>query len=144
MALLADSALAHPDGKMYVLGGGIDMLFTPSVPFQAQPFSLVLKVEFDPVECGRPHTIEVHLLDPDAGEVIPPMKSVLVPQRHPQWPTRKSGVGLVLGLQGITFRRYGDFAFNVLVDGNVQTSLPLFIEKPPIGQLPTGATPPAS
>jgi hypothetical protein len=133
LALLADMALAHPDGKVYILGGGIDMLFTPTVPFQSQPFSLALKIEFASVETDRPHTIEVHLLDPDGHAVMPAMKNVVVPRRHAQWPTRMSGAVMVLGFIGIQFQQYGSYAFSILVDGNEQTSLPLFIERPPAG-----------
>ena len=30
--MLADFALGHPDGKAYILGGGIDILKPPSLP----------------------------------------------------------------------------------------------------------------
>jgi hypothetical protein len=62
-AFLADAALGHPDGKTYVLGGGIDTLFGPAFPLVVSPLTMVIKAEFEPHECDSPHLIEVQLMD---------------------------------------------------------------------------------
>ena len=65
MAMLADFALAHQDGKIYILGGGIEIIRPDNFQYTHPTLSLVSKVEFAASECGRAHTIEVHPLDAD-------------------------------------------------------------------------------
>lgn len=127
-AFLADTALGHPDGKMYVLGGGIDTVFSPTFPFLAQPLSIVLKAEFAPEETDTPHLVEVQLLNSEGTALIPSMKTQVLPQRHSKWAERAVGVQLVLGLAGLRFVRPENCQFRVLLDGIEQVSLPLFVE----------------
>lgn len=129
VALLCDAAMANPDGKLYIIGGGIDTLFTSAVPWNAQPFALALKIEFSPSEADRPHTVEVQLVDPDGHSIFPAMKSLVVPKRHSAHPTRLIGANLVMNLFGVPIQEYGDHAFHILVDGVEQLSLPLYIER---------------
>ncbi len=128
-AFLADTALGHPDGKMYVLGGGIDTVFSPTFPFMAQPLSIVLKAEFEPAESDIPHLIEVQLLNSEGRALISSMKTQVLPQRHKTWPDRAVGVHLVLGSAGLRFERPESCRFRVLLDGEEHASLPLFVER---------------
>jgi hypothetical protein len=128
-AFLADTALGHPDGKMYVLGGGIDTVFSPTFPFMAQPLSMVLKAEFDPEDTDAPHLVEVQLLNSEGSALIPSMKTQVLPQRHSKWPDRAVGVQLVLGLAGLRFERPENCQFRVLLDSEEKVSLPLFVER---------------
>jgi len=128
-AFLADAALGHPDGKMYVLGGGIDTVFSPTFPFIAQPLSIVLKAEFEPDESDSPHLVEVQLLNSVGSALIPSLKTQVLPQRHSRWPERAVGVQLVLGLAGLSFERPENCRFRVLLDSEEQVSLPLFVEQ---------------
>jgi hypothetical protein len=132
MAFLADVALAHPDGKVYVLGGGVEILLADQIPHVQPTLALVLKIEFLPVECGRLRNIEIHALDADGNPFAPAAALQVTPERNPQFPQLPVSVQLVLNLHGIVFNNYGSRQFSILVDGNEIASVPVHIvARPP-------------
>ena len=151
-AFLADYALAHPfDSKLYVVGGGFDTIWAQSFPTRHPQLSLVVRVEFTPSECGRPHSIEIHPLDVDGNPFLPPATLQVVPQKNPQAPTLPASFAVVLNIQGFQVNKAGDYAFSILIDGQEMESLPLHAvevapgQPPPpfpIPTLPPGFTPP--
>jgi len=70
-AFLADHATVPPDGKLYVLGGGINMLGIPEIPGRAG-FDVVGGFRFSPTDFHSVHTVELRLVDADGKLVIPP------------------------------------------------------------------------
>ena len=70
-AFLADHAVVPPDGKLYVLGGGINMLAIPEIPARAV-FDVVGGFRFTPADSHAVHTVELRLVDADGKLVIPP------------------------------------------------------------------------
>src|SRR5258708_26955469 len=58
LAFLADAAQAQPDGKIYALGAGIDTIYAAQFPAVQPSLTVVVKIEFTPAACGRPHAIE--------------------------------------------------------------------------------------
>jgi hypothetical protein len=128
VAILADSAIANPqDGKLYVLGGGISSIGAGAFPATHPALSLALNLEFAPSECEKSHQVEVHLLDPDGRELLPPFRQSIVPQKNPMDPTLPSGWVTVFNYVGLTFPKPAENAFSVLVDGHEVASLPLRI-----------------
>jgi len=69
-AFLADHAVVPPDGKLYVLGGGINMLGIPQIPGRAA-FDVVGGFRFSPADARSIHTVELRLLDADGKLVLP-------------------------------------------------------------------------
>ncbi|HEV2012367.1 MAG TPA: hypothetical protein VGR77_00560 [Candidatus Dormibacteraeota bacterium] len=126
VALLADSAIANPqDGKLYVLGGGISWIGAPSFPAVHPAIALALNFLFAPSECGRPHTVEVRLLDPDGREIVPAFTQQFVPPKNPTDPTLPSGWVNVCSYIQLRFEKPGDNAFSIMLDGQEVASLPL-------------------
>jgi len=70
-AFLADHAVVPPDGKLYVLGGGINMLGIPEIPARAV-FDVVGGFRFTPDDSHSVQTVELRLVDADGKLVIPP------------------------------------------------------------------------
>jgi hypothetical protein len=70
-ALLADHAVVPPDGKLYVLGGGINRLALPELPGRAV-FDVVGGFRFSPFDASSVHAVELRLIDADGRLVIPP------------------------------------------------------------------------
>jgi hypothetical protein len=70
LAFLADHAVAHDDGKVYVIGGGVDRLQVPSFPATWPSLALVVKLAFQPAEYGRPMTIELRAVSATDGAAI--------------------------------------------------------------------------
>lgn len=126
VAVLADSAIANPqDRKLYILGGGISMIGVQRFPAQQPALSLALGIEFAPSECGRPHTLEVHLLDADGKPLVPALTQQFVPQKNPADPTLPNGWQAVINYQQLQFPKPGDNAFSIVIDAQEVASLPL-------------------
>jgi hypothetical protein len=70
-AFLADHATVPPDGKLYVLGGGINILVIPELPGRAV-FDVVGGFRFSPADAHAVHTVELRFNDADGKLVVPP------------------------------------------------------------------------
>jgi hypothetical protein len=70
LALLADHALAHEDGKIYVTGGLLEVIYLDTFPGIHPNLSLVLRLSFGPLELGKRHQISVRVSD-QHGRVLP-------------------------------------------------------------------------
>ena len=68
--MLADAA-QNADGKLYVLGGGWDVINTAQFPLQLPQVSLVVKLVIPWNEANRQHEFRVDLDDEDGGAVLP-------------------------------------------------------------------------
>jgi len=142
-AFLADYALAHPtDSKLYVIGGGFDTIWAPAFPARHPQLSVVVRVEFTPLECGRQHAIELNPIDGDGKPFLPPARLQVTPQKNPQAPTLPAAVALVLNLTPLDLAKPGDYAFSIVVDGQEVDSIPLHAIQIGPGQLPPPVTPP--
>ncbi len=132
-AFLADFALAHPDGKFYVVGGGFDALFGTAFPIVHSQLSLTVKVEFKPTECDRQHVIEVVALNADGVPFMPTWKMDVLPRKNAAEPTVSVGIQVVLNIQGLKLEKAGDYAFSILIDGEERESVPLRVRQLPEG-----------
>jgi len=70
-AFLADHASVPPDGKLYVLGGGINTLGLTAIPGRVA-FDVVGGFRFTTADSHSVHTVELRLLDADGKLVMPP------------------------------------------------------------------------
>lgn len=129
-AMLADTAVGPPDGKVYILGGGVEILKTSVLPFVLPNISFVTKIEFTPAEAGRPRVIEVVPLDSDGRPLGPPARVEVTPQRNPEYPGLPVSVQLILNIRDLPIERAQSLAFAVLVDGHEVASVPLHIIGP--------------
>lgn len=131
VALLADSAIPNAqDGKLYVLGGGISILWASQFPVVHPALSLALILEFASSECDRSHTLEVRLLDPDGNELVPTISQQVVPPKNPMDSRLPSGWPVVVNFIQLRFEKAGDNAFSIVLDGQEITSLPLRVAPP--------------
>jgi hypothetical protein len=129
-AMLADYALGHADGKVYILGGGLEIVKAPVIPFVIPNISFVVKIEFTPAEAGRPRVIEVVPLDSDARPLSPPTRVEVTPQPRPEFQGLPVSVQVVLNIRDLKIERAQTLAFAVLVDGHEVASVPLHILAP--------------
>lgn len=128
--MLADFALGHPDGKVYILGGGLELLRPPALPFVVPNISFVVKIEFTPAETGRPRVIEVVPLDSDARQVSAPTRVEVTPQQRVEYPGLPVSVQVVLNIRDLKIEQAQTLAFAVLVDGHEMASVPLHVLTP--------------
>ena len=128
-AFLADSAQTSTDGKLYVLGGGIDRIFAGKFPAIHESMALVLKLRLHPTECEREHSLEVELWDPDGNPIGGKVSGQFTAERSEKG--RDSFVQLVLNILRAQFKAPGDYAFHVVVDGQHKKTLSLRLESAP-------------
>jgi hypothetical protein len=125
-AFLADAAQAS-EGKLFVLGGGIDRIFAQSFPAIHSHMTLVLKIELHPAECGREHNLEVELWDPDGTPIGGKLSGTFSAER----PNDGSSafVQVVLDLFNQAFPQPGNYGFQILADGQLLKSMSLRLVK---------------
>lgn len=138
LALLADFAVAHEDGKLYVTGGGIRSLNFPAFPATQPRLALALGLELAADELGKPHSMSIETIGP-AEE--PPVKPFAV--SFTVAPDATEGGGLpyfhfVRNMENISFPAEGDYAFMISIDGQTLRDVPLRVKKT-IGPVPPGA-----
>lgn len=119
-AFLADAATSQPDGKISALGIGFADIGTTELPATYGPMSLVVRLNVHHTECDRDHTLEIQGVDADGNQVFGTLSMPFRKERFAADPTREQYVTLILNLPSITFPRKGDYAFNIVVDGNHQ------------------------
>lgn len=116
--LLADHAVAAPDGKLYINGGGITRLTAPVVPFALPFLSVVLRFAFSHSDVGD-HFLLIRLQDPQAVDMLPADPSeFLVPE--PDGPKEEEHfVQVVMSFGGIPILMRGTYQFTIEVNGKV-------------------------
>lgn len=128
-AFLADAAQVSSDGKLFVLGGGIDRIFATSFPATHPLMTLVIKLQLHPSECEREHGLQVELWDSDGQPIGPRVSGNFSANRQERG--RLSYVQTVLNLHNVQFSVGGDYAFQVVVDGQHLKTVPLYVELVP-------------
>jgi len=126
-ALTATAAETTSDGRIWVLGGDFDTLGSSQFPLTLPTITLLLKVSFEPAECGAVHRLRIELWDQDGTVIQSPFTTEFTPQRNVQFPTRPAGSVIALNMQGLSFPNPGDYAFHVLVDDHQMARVPLYV-----------------
>lgn len=124
--LLADHALAADDGRLYLIGGGIDRLGAAQFPVILPHLSLAMKFYLDPAEAMAEHTIQVRLVNPNDKPIISPMGQVLAPS-SPLAPI-PSPYHFVYNIRDVPFQDAGHYQLSVEFDQRELGPLPLTIE----------------
>ena len=130
-AFLADAAEVV-NGKFYVMGGGFDTLYANEAPFvYHRPFSYVVRLLFNPAELDRKHHVEIHINDED-GKKIASIEGDLEIKRGPHLPKGwRQGFLSVWNIANLRFEKFGDYVFDVVVNGSsLNRALPFRVTKP--------------
>lgn len=125
-AFLADAAEFTPDGRLWMLGGDVDTIYTPQVPATHAELSLVIKLIIDPADSETEHQIHFQLLDPNNIPLVPESGFSFRPNPS-QDPDLPNGYGICLGFQQLKFQQLGKHTVVVRIDGEERKRLPLKI-----------------
>ena len=111
--------------KMTAVGVGLDTIHAPQVPAKHHLMYAVAGFTFTRAETqsGRKQ-VGIHIVDADGEPVMPALNldvSLTAPQSGYNYRTQR----VALALQGLTFRKYGDYSVSWLVDGTEVKTLPL-------------------
>jgi hypothetical protein len=125
-ALLAD--LAHVEnGKVYIIGGGVTILWRPAYP-AAVAATVVVSFSYNNIEAGSERVLKLQINDADGQVVAPPF----------EWPfvlaPRVEGVPATVPLESILtiaiapniplLSTPGDYAIELMADNNHVATLP--------------------
>ena len=120
IAAICDAATDHA-GKLNILGA-FDTIAGKQYPLVHPHCAIALRMRFGPMEEG-PHTIRIVLIDGDGHEAFKPMElkmKVRIPKNG-----YFASHNAVINLERLPFKTPGQYAFDIFVDGESQTSIPL-------------------
>lgn len=130
VALLADAVQAS-GGKLFVLGGGWDVLTVRSLPARHPSIGIGLRVR---VPWGWPEgtiRLEVELQDEDGKSLLPGSVTAPVQVHRPSHLPEGQDVTLVRALTftNVVFRTEGAFSFVISIDGEVKDRLRFLVRR---------------
>lgn len=129
--LLADHAVAAPDGKLYINGGGITRLSPPSVPFAIPFLSVVLRFEVSKSDGGE-HSLLIRLRDPQGVDLLP-LDPREIPVTVPPVPgDEETYLQLVLSFGGLPLLTFGTHALIIELDGRPVREMKLPVVPGPV------------
>lgn len=124
LALLADAANTTRDGKLNVLGV-FDAIYAPKFPSAHPSMVLVLRLEALADDWDRKHELDVRFIDEDGAQLLKIDARVLVPPGGDSGRPRR--FTHPIQINGLSFKKPGNFAFEIRVNGELATTLPLSI-----------------
>ena len=134
--LLADAIVASPDGKLAILGAGVDRIAATQFPWaQAQLSVFVgMRGEGDADAVGTQHDLRLRVLAPGGGVVAELGGPFTVNSPHPEVDplTAVQNAGLVF--QQVQFPEAGVYFVEAVLDDQSVTAPLHLVETPPIGQ----------
>ncbi len=119
---------ADVTGKINALGIGFDTISAPKMPTRHPTFFLVLQLRVNVVEAGEKN-LEVHLIDEDGKEIVPPLKAKFDIPR-PQAGTESIG-RIAMRFDNTEFPKYGSYSLHIVVEGHEMVRIPLKVSPPP-------------
>jgi len=122
--MLADYALAHEDGKLYVTGGGLHELRFGRLPAVYARVCLALEMQFDPSELGVAHFFVIDATDP-LGQPYIKQQALTITSPPASAQATSNRTQLVYNMLNLTFQHEGEYVFNVRVGDEAQAALPL-------------------
>ena len=128
-AVLADSAVTA-DGKLYVQGGGWNLIGTPALPVQVPRIALALVIGVPYAATNRPHTLEIKFEGADGpiplgrsapaggGEEMLGVSSQFNIGRPPTiQPGDRQVIPMAMNFNSMTFETAGTYSFTFTIDG---------------------------
>lgn len=124
VALLADAVQAS-QGKLFILGGGWDVLTVRSLPARHPSMGIGLRVRVPWGWPGDSVRLDVELQDEDGKSVLPSSLSAPVPVRRPNHLPEGQDLTVVRALTftNLVFRSEGGYSFVISIDGEVKERL---------------------
>lgn len=112
-------------GKLNMLGA-FDTIWTTKIPIVYPQCAIALRMRFEHDERGE-HKIVVSFIDLDGKPIIPPANGNMNINFTDE--QRSGAANLILNIQRIELKNYGDYSIDLAVDGRREASLPLFVKE---------------
>lgn len=121
---LCDAA-ADYQGRLSILGI-FNFFFAKDLPASHPHCAVALRLRLIKAEEGK-HSLILHIVDEDGTLIIPALNGefgVKLPENE-----RAGTVNLVLNLQGLSFNHLGEYAINLVIDGQEIGSIPFWVKQ---------------
>ena len=126
-AFLADAAEVA-NGKLHLVGGAFDTIWTQGMPLRYPKMSLALRLLLNTADFDRKHKIEIRLMNEDGKTIPPSIGGDLEIQRNANLPKGwKQGFLTVMNFVDLNFPNFGDYSFELIVNNRSEKSIPLRI-----------------
>jgi hypothetical protein len=127
VALLADYSNVSREGKLNILGI-FDTIYAPTFPTTHAHMQLVIRFEGGPEEAGTTRQLEIQFQAQD-GAVLFRLPGTLGVQRGEVGELVRADH--ILTLNNVTFEHPGRYAFQIVLDGRAEATVPLRVEQIP-------------
>jgi hypothetical protein len=115
-------------GKLNLLGT-FDSIWTKKMPAVHPHCAVALRLRFSKIEEGE-HKIKINIVDADGRAVAPPFEANANIQLK-DIPHTSIATNMILNLQGLKFKDYGEYAIDLSIDGRHEASIPLYANRVP-------------
>jgi hypothetical protein len=124
--LLCDAA-TDQQGKLNVLGA-FDNIYAKQVPAKHPACAVAARIRFERIEQGE-HSIRIDIIDFDGKSIGPKLDgkiSVRVADN-----ADSSVANIILNIQGLELKNFGQYRIDLAIDGRIEASLPLRMAQVP-------------
>jgi hypothetical protein len=124
--LLCDAA-TDQQGKLNVLGA-FDNIFAEKMPAIHSACSIVTRIRFEKIEEGN-HPIKFNIIDADGNAICSKLEGNISVRFGEE--IDSSVVNLILNIQRLEFKVFGQYQIDLAIDGQLQGSLPFSVREVP-------------
>lgn len=126
-AMLADSAVALPDGKLSIQGGDLDSVFATNFPALHPQLALVVTLVAEPSDRGKELSLSIEGRTPHDEPWFPAI-SAPIPWREPDTLGRPAKYTFVVSIPMLVLLSAGTYTIRLVVDNDELIALPLYAE----------------
>lgn len=131
IAVLADYASMSEGQKLNILGIFTN-IFSEAVPAVHPQMMLVTRFEFSSSEAGTKN-FAIELVDEDGQEILSLSGELRFERERDGRPTI---LNQIFRLHNVTFPKFGDYEFRILINGDLKYTIPLSVIHLPSPQTP--------
>jgi len=110
-----------------------DTIRAPAFPFTVSRLSVGLRLLIRRSEAGR-HALNVSMVDPDGKKMM--NSDINIDFNPPEGALPESSFSFALNGQNFIFPQPGDYAIDIIIDGRVEASIPIYARQTPGAEKP--------
>ncbi|HET6723133.1 MAG TPA: hypothetical protein VFH07_10300 [Chitinophagaceae bacterium] len=117
---------AQDNGGKLIIVGTFDSMQAKSFPVRHPACSIACRLRFSKKEFG-PHTVTVRFIDSQNNELVQPLEAELMVEQPKIG--EHATINLVINYNNIEFKNAGRYSFELSMDGEWKSGLPLQLSK---------------
>jgi len=126
--LLARYAEMALDGTISMIGGALENIPAPTVPYPIPTIYFAAKIALSREETREQHVLGIRVIRPDGSELAS-VRDIAVPSGFELAPEKNfMNANTIVALQGVVLETYGVYLFQLLYDGEVAKDARLVVE----------------